>query len=145
MPYPLFALYYLFVFDVFTYLHAPSMQNQFSYHDPSFSMEDMLATLPRVVSVPPVSGSCLPPQDLASGGQIAGGFSRGNQDDPRCNGTLRKQASPRTSSLGVGSVLTVGQGKAECSPTKICFDSGLNPLFTQKCCTENALRRITSF
>lgn len=102
---------------VFTSLHASSLstQNQFSYHDPSFSMEDMLATLPRVVSVPPVSGSCLPPQDLASGSQIAGGFSRGNQDDPRCNGTLRK-ASPRSTSLGAGSVLTVGHGKAACSP-----------------------------
>uniref|UniRef100_A0A665XC05 Receptor protein-tyrosine kinase n=1 Tax=Echeneis naucrates TaxID=173247 RepID=A0A665XC05_ECHNA len=73
-----------------------SNKNQFGYQDPSFSMEDMLATLPRVVSVPPVSGSCLPPQDLSSGGQIGGGFVRGNQDDPRCNGTLRKQASPRS-------------------------------------------------
>uniref|UniRef100_A0A3Q3JV09 Receptor protein-tyrosine kinase n=1 Tax=Monopterus albus TaxID=43700 RepID=A0A3Q3JV09_MONAL len=35
-------------------------------------------------------------RDLASGEQIGGGFSRGNQDDPRCNGTLRKQASPRS-------------------------------------------------
>uniref|UniRef100_A0A8D3A9A3 Receptor protein-tyrosine kinase n=1 Tax=Scophthalmus maximus TaxID=52904 RepID=A0A8D3A9A3_SCOMX len=60
-------------------------------------MEDMLATLPRVISVPPVSGSCLPPQDMASVGQISGGFVRGHQDDPRCNGTLRKQASPRSS------------------------------------------------
>uniref|UniRef100_A0A671V769 Receptor protein-tyrosine kinase n=1 Tax=Sparus aurata TaxID=8175 RepID=A0A671V769_SPAAU len=65
-----------------------SNKNQFGYQDPSFSMEDMLATLPRVVSIPPVSGGCLPAQDLASG------FGRGNQDDPRCNGTLRKQASP---------------------------------------------------
>ncbi|KAG7503664.1 receptor tyrosine-protein kinase erbB-4-like [Solea senegalensis] len=87
-----------------------SNKNQFSYQDPSFSMEDMLATLPRVVSVPPVSGSCLPPQDLASGGQLGGGFVRGNQDDPRCNGTLRKQASPRSSTLGTCSALTAGQG-----------------------------------
>uniref|UniRef100_A0A671VAR9 Receptor protein-tyrosine kinase n=1 Tax=Sparus aurata TaxID=8175 RepID=A0A671VAR9_SPAAU len=64
-----------------------SNKNQFGYQDPSFSMEDMLATLPRVVSIPPVSGGCLPAQDLASG------FGRGNQDDPRCNGTLRKQDS----------------------------------------------------
>lgn len=68
-------------------------------------MEDMLATLPRVVSVPPA-------QDLASGGQIGGGFGRGNQDDPRCNGTLRKQASPRSNTIGAGSALTAGQGKA---------------------------------
>uniref|UniRef100_A0A8D3C7D1 Receptor protein-tyrosine kinase n=1 Tax=Scophthalmus maximus TaxID=52904 RepID=A0A8D3C7D1_SCOMX len=60
------------------------------------SNKDMLATLPRVISVPPVSGSCLPPQDMASVGQISGGFVRGHQDDPRCNGTLRKQASPRS-------------------------------------------------
>ncbi|XP_034429572.1 receptor tyrosine-protein kinase erbB-4-like isoform X1 [Hippoglossus hippoglossus] len=86
-----------------------SVKNQFSYQDPSFSMEDMLATLPRVVSVPPVSGSCLPPQDLASGGQIGGGFGRVNQDDPRCNGTLRKQASPRSHTLGPSSALTAGQ------------------------------------
>lgn len=79
-------------------------------------MEDMLATLPRVVSVPPVSGVCLPPQDLSSGGQIGGGFGRGSQDDPRCNGTLRKQASPRSSTLGPGSALTAGQGKAMCVP-----------------------------
>lgn len=74
-------------------------------------MEDMLATLPRVVSVPPVSGVCLAPQDLVSVGQIGGGFVRGNQEDPRCNGTLRKQASPRSSTLGVGSALTAGQGR----------------------------------
>uniref|UniRef100_A0A3Q3WXE9 Receptor protein-tyrosine kinase n=1 Tax=Mola mola TaxID=94237 RepID=A0A3Q3WXE9_MOLML len=72
-----------------------SSKNQFGYQDPSFSMEDMLATLPRVVPVPPVSGGSLPAQDLASGGQMGGGFGRGNMDDPRCNGTLRKQASSR--------------------------------------------------
>lgn len=77
-----------------------------------------MASLPRVVSVPPVSGSCLSPQDLASGGQIAVGFGRGNQDDPRCNGTLRKQASPRSSTLVAGSVLTAGQGKAKSTQTE---------------------------
>lgn len=45
---------------------------------------------------------------------MGGGFGRSNQDDPRCNGTLRKQASPRSSTLGVGSALTAGQGKAKC-------------------------------
>ncbi|KAI3355759.1 hypothetical protein L3Q82_004331 [Scortum barcoo] len=93
--------------------HMDSNKNQFGYQDASFSMEDMLATLPRVVSVPPVSGSCLPQQDLASGGQIVGGFGRGNQDDPRCNGTLRKQASPRSNTLGAVSALTTGQGGRE--------------------------------
>uniref|UniRef100_A0A8C3GCH7 Receptor protein-tyrosine kinase n=1 Tax=Cyclopterus lumpus TaxID=8103 RepID=A0A8C3GCH7_CYCLU len=76
--------------------HMDSNKNQYGYQDPSFSMEDMLANLPRVVSVPPMSGGCLPPHDLSSGGQIGGGFGRGIQDDPRCNGTLRKQASPRS-------------------------------------------------
>lgn len=85
-------------------------QNQYGYQDHSFNMEEMLANLPRVLSVPPVSGGCLPPQDLPSG------FSRGNQDDPRCNGTMRKQASPRSSTLGPGSVLVPGPGKAKCFP-----------------------------
>ncbi|TKS67369.1 Receptor tyrosine-protein kinase erbB-4 [Collichthys lucidus] len=89
------------------------VMNQFGYQDPSFSMEDMLATLPRVVSVPPGSGSCHTPQDLASGRQIVGGFGRGNQDDPRCNGTLRKQVSPRSSTLGAGSALVAGQSGGE--------------------------------
>uniref|UniRef100_A0A672H2K3 Receptor protein-tyrosine kinase n=1 Tax=Salarias fasciatus TaxID=181472 RepID=A0A672H2K3_SALFA len=40
---------------------------------------------------------CVSSQELTSGGQIAVGFGRGGQDDPRCNGTLRKQASPRSS------------------------------------------------
>lgn len=74
-------------------------------------MEDMLATLPRVVSVPPVSGGCLPAQDLAAGGQMGAGFSRGKQDDPRCNGTLRKQASPRSNTLGTGTAPAAGLGK----------------------------------
>ncbi|XP_054470705.1 receptor tyrosine-protein kinase erbB-4-like [Anoplopoma fimbria] len=93
--------------------HMDSNKNQYGYQDPSFNMEDMLANLPRVVSVPPVSGGCLPLQDLSSVGQIGGGFGRGNQDDPRCNGTLRKQASPRSSTLGPGSALTAGQGGGE--------------------------------
>lgn len=95
-------------------LISSSAQNQFGYQDPSFSMEDMLASLPRVVSVPAGSGSCLPTQELASGGQISGGFGRANQDDPRCNGTLRKQASPRSGTLGAGSALSAGQGREKC-------------------------------
>lgn len=74
-------------------------------------MEDMLATLPRVVSVPPVSGGCHSAQDhLATGGQMGGGFSRGKQEDPRCNGTLRKQASPRSNTLTTGTAPTAGLG-----------------------------------
>lgn len=96
----------------------PLLQNQFGYQDPNYSMEDMLATLPRVVSVPPVSGGCLPAQDLAAGGQMGAGFSRGKQDDPRCNGTLRKQASPRSNTLGTGTAPTAGLGKIKCYHTK---------------------------
>ncbi|XP_060910202.1 receptor tyrosine-protein kinase erbB-4-like isoform X1 [Labrus mixtus] len=118
-----------------------SNKNQFSYQDPSFSMEDMLATLPRVVSVPPVSAGCLPSQDLAPGGQIGGGFGRGNQDDPRCNGTLRKQASPRSSMLGAGSILTAGQGGGEDSsgqrysadPTGLLAERGAKGDKDQEC------------
>lgn len=76
-------------------------------------MEKMLATLPRGVSGASVSGGCLPTQDLASGVQVGGGFIRSSQDDPRCNGTLKKQASPRTGTLGTVSALTAGQGKAQ--------------------------------
>ncbi|XP_026000248.1 receptor tyrosine-protein kinase erbB-4 isoform X3 [Maylandia zebra] len=90
-----------------------SNKNQFGCQDPSFSMEDMLAAVPRVISGPPVTGSCLAPQELASGGKIVGGFGRGSQDDPRCNGTLRKQASPRSSTLEAGSTLTTVQGGGE--------------------------------
>ncbi|XP_010789538.1 receptor tyrosine-protein kinase erbB-4-like [Notothenia coriiceps] len=93
--------------------HMDSNKNQYGYQDPSYSMEDIMATLPRVVSVPSVSGVCLPPQDQSLGGQIGVGFGRGNLDDPRCNGTLRKQASPRSGNLVPGSALTAGQGGGE--------------------------------
>lgn len=104
---------YFLHYPNWTLLSFTSTQNQFSCQDPSFSMEDMLAAVPRVISGPPVSGSCLAPQELASGGKIVGGFGRGSQDDPRCNGTLRKQASPRSSTLEAGSTLTTVQGKVE--------------------------------
>lgn len=42
---------------------------------------------------------------------MGAGFSRGKQDDPRCNGTLRKQASPRSNTLGTGTVPAAGLGK----------------------------------
>lgn len=63
------------------------LQNQFAYQDGSFGMEAMMATIPRVVavsSVPPSCSSQEPQQGAA-----------GVTEDPRCNGTLRKQASPR--------------------------------------------------
>lgn len=82
-------------------------------------MEDMLATLPRVISVSAMSAGCLPSQDLATGGQIVSGFRGGNQEDPRSNGTLRKQASPRPGTQGAVSALTAGQGKAEGYPRDV--------------------------
>ncbi|KAM3861719.1 receptor tyrosine-protein kinase erbB-4 isoform 1-T1 [Diretmus argenteus] len=94
--------------------HMDSNRKPFGYQDPSFSMEDMLATLPRVVSVSAMTGRCLPPQDLATGGQSGGGGgSSSTQDDSRCNGTLRKQALPRPGVHGAGSALTAGQGRAD--------------------------------
>ncbi|KAM8858220.1 receptor tyrosine-protein kinase erbB-4 isoform 1-T1 [Synchiropus picturatus] len=86
-------------------------KSQFAVQDSGYSMEDMLPAHPRVVSVPTVTGGCVPPQDLGSGGQIVTAFVRGNQEDLRCNGTLRKQASPRSSALA--SALTSGQGGCE--------------------------------
>ncbi|KAM9486526.1 receptor tyrosine-protein kinase erbB-4 isoform 2-T2 [Clarias gariepinus] len=64
-----------------------SNRNQFAYQDGSFGMEAMMATIPRVVAVSSVSPSCSAqePQQGATG----------VTEDPRCNGTLRKQASPR--------------------------------------------------
>ncbi|XP_060784980.1 receptor tyrosine-protein kinase erbB-4-like [Neoarius graeffei] len=64
-----------------------SNRNQFAYQDGSFGMEAMMATIPRVVAVSSVSPSCSSqePQQGATG----------VTEDPRCNGTLRKQASPR--------------------------------------------------
>lgn len=46
-----------------------------------------MATIPRVVAVSSVSPSCST-QETQQG-------AAGVTDDPRCNGTLRKQASPR--------------------------------------------------
>ncbi|MCJ8732876.1 hypothetical protein PDJAM_G00216660 [Pangasius djambal] len=64
-----------------------SNRNQFAYQDGSFGMEAMMATIPRVVAVSSISPSCSSqePQQGATG----------VTEDPRCNGTLRKQASPR--------------------------------------------------
>lgn len=77
-------------------------------------MEDMLATLPRVVSVSAVAAGCLPTQDTASGAQSSGGASSGGQEDQRCNGTLRRQASPRPGVQGPGLALAPGlQGRVK--------------------------------
>uniref|UniRef100_A0A674F1V7 Receptor protein-tyrosine kinase n=1 Tax=Salmo trutta TaxID=8032 RepID=A0A674F1V7_SALTR len=64
-----------------------SLQNQFVYQDPSFDMEDMLGTIPRVLS--------LSPGDQSAGGQGGSGPEHQCFEDQRCNGTLRKQATPR--------------------------------------------------
>lgn len=64
-----------------------SLQNQFGYQDPSFDMEDMMGTIPRVLS--------LSPGDQSAGGQGGSGSEHQCFEDQRCNGTLRKQATPR--------------------------------------------------
>ncbi|XP_064800495.1 receptor tyrosine-protein kinase erbB-4-like isoform X1 [Oncorhynchus masou masou] len=74
-----------------------SNRNQFLYQDPSFGMEDMLGimgTIPRVLSLSAVPG-CRPPGDQSVGGQGGSGQEDKRFEDQRCNGTLRKQASPR--------------------------------------------------
>uniref|UniRef100_A0A674F2M2 Receptor protein-tyrosine kinase n=1 Tax=Salmo trutta TaxID=8032 RepID=A0A674F2M2_SALTR len=72
--------------------HVDSNRNQFVYQDPSFDMEDMLGTIPRVLS--------LSPGDQSAGGQGGSGPEHQCFEDQRCNGTLRKQATPRPSSTG---------------------------------------------
>ncbi len=71
------------------------LQNQFAYQDGSFGMEEMMATIPRVVAVSAVSPGCsAQKQSMTQRG--ASGSSEAFEDS-RCNGTLRKKASPRAS------------------------------------------------
>uniref|UniRef100_A0A8C2E0I1 Receptor protein-tyrosine kinase n=1 Tax=Cyprinus carpio TaxID=7962 RepID=A0A8C2E0I1_CYPCA len=71
------------------------LQNQFAYQDGSFGMEEMMATIPRVVAVSAVSPGCSA-QKQSMAQQGASGSSEAFEDS-RCNGTLRKKASPRAS------------------------------------------------
>uniref|UniRef100_A0AAR2JUX9 Receptor protein-tyrosine kinase n=1 Tax=Pygocentrus nattereri TaxID=42514 RepID=A0AAR2JUX9_PYGNA len=66
--------------------------NQFAYQDGSFGMEEMMATIPRVVAVSAVTPACSSQE--ASAAQQSAAVPL---EDPRCNGTLRKQATPRLS------------------------------------------------
>ncbi|KAK1788685.1 hypothetical protein P4O66_002505 [Electrophorus voltai] len=70
-----------------------SNRNQFTYSDGSFGVEDMMATVPRVMAVSAVTPACSASQEqsLAQQGATA------PPEDPRCNGTLRKQVSARLS------------------------------------------------
>uniref|UniRef100_A0A8C2DYM4 Receptor protein-tyrosine kinase n=1 Tax=Cyprinus carpio TaxID=7962 RepID=A0A8C2DYM4_CYPCA len=70
-------------------------RNQFAYQDGSFGMEEMMATIPRVVAVSAVSPGCSA-QKQSMAQQGASGSSEAFEDS-RCNGTLRKKASPRAS------------------------------------------------
>nr|XP_055072329.1 receptor tyrosine-protein kinase erbB-4 isoform X2 [Misgurnus anguillicaudatus] len=72
-----------------------SNRNQFAYQDGSFGMEEMMATIPRVVAVSAVSPACSS-QKQSVAHQGASGSSEAFEDS-RCNGTLRKKASPRAS------------------------------------------------
>ncbi|KAL0963733.1 hypothetical protein UPYG_G00310210, partial [Umbra pygmaea] len=74
-----------------------SNRNQFVYQDPSFGMDDMLGsmgTIPKVLSLSTVP-ACRTPGDQSAGGQGSIGPEDQRSDDQRCNGNLRKQASPR--------------------------------------------------
>uniref|UniRef100_A0A671T8J7 receptor protein-tyrosine kinase n=1 Tax=Sinocyclocheilus anshuiensis TaxID=1608454 RepID=A0A671T8J7_9TELE len=70
-------------------------RNQFAYQDGTFGMEEMMATIPRVVAVSAVSPGCSA-QKQSMIQQRASGSSEAFEDS-RCNGTLRKKASPRAS------------------------------------------------
>ncbi|TRY96084.1 hypothetical protein DNTS_017240 [Danionella cerebrum] len=71
------------------------IENQFAYQEGNFGMEEMMATIPRVVAVSAVSPGCSA-QKQSKGQQGASGTSEAFEDS-RCNGTLRKKASPRAS------------------------------------------------
>ncbi|XP_028846324.1 receptor tyrosine-protein kinase erbB-4 isoform X3 [Denticeps clupeoides] len=63
-----------------------SNRNQFAYQDGSFAMQDMMSTLQRVVSVSAVSPASSSQEQSVTQGSAPESFQ-----DPRCNGTLRKQ------------------------------------------------------
>ncbi|KAG7463955.1 hypothetical protein MATL_G00182140 [Megalops atlanticus] len=67
-----------------------SNRNQFVYRDGSFAMEEMMSAHPRVVvAAAAAAPACGPSEQPAAQGALEA------FEDPRCNGTLRKQASPR--------------------------------------------------
>ncbi|XP_036401897.1 receptor tyrosine-protein kinase erbB-4-like [Megalops cyprinoides] len=67
-----------------------SNRNQFVYRDGSFAMEEMMSAHPRVAAVAAAAApACGPSEQLAAQSALEA------FEDPRCNGTLRKQASPR--------------------------------------------------
>ncbi|KAG9271734.1 receptor tyrosine-protein kinase erbB-4, partial [Astyanax mexicanus] len=72
-----------------------SNRNQFAYQDGSFGMEEMMATIPRVVAVSAVTPSCSSQEASIALQQSAAA----PPEDPRCNGTLRKQPSSRLSAV----------------------------------------------
>ncbi|KAL2081573.1 hypothetical protein ACEWY4_023426 [Coilia grayii] len=63
-----------------------SNRNQFVCQDGSYSREDMMVTMPRVVAVTAMSPTCSSQDSSLGAGAASEGFP-----DPRCNGTLRKQ------------------------------------------------------
>ncbi|KAJ8012919.1 hypothetical protein DPEC_G00047880 [Dallia pectoralis] len=104
-------------------------RNQFVYQDPSFSMEDMLGTMgtiPRVLSLSGVTG-CRPTGEQSAGGHGSSGAEDQRPEEQRCNGTLRKQASPRpVGASGPGG--TAGEDSSgqrySADPTVILGDRG---------------------
>uniref|UniRef100_W5LI31 Receptor protein-tyrosine kinase n=1 Tax=Astyanax mexicanus TaxID=7994 RepID=W5LI31_ASTMX len=71
------------------------IKNQFAYQDGSFGMEEMMATIPRVVAVSAVTPSCSSQEASIALQQSAAA----PPEDPRCNGTLRKQPLSRLSAV----------------------------------------------
>ncbi|XP_072541544.1 receptor tyrosine-protein kinase erbB-4-like isoform X1 [Salminus brasiliensis] len=71
-----------------------SNRNQFAYQDGSFGMEEMMATIPRVVAVSAVTPTCSTQEAT-----IVQQNATAPPEDPRCNGTLRKQATSRLSTV----------------------------------------------
>uniref|UniRef100_A0A8C7RE97 Receptor protein-tyrosine kinase n=1 Tax=Oncorhynchus mykiss TaxID=8022 RepID=A0A8C7RE97_ONCMY len=68
-------------------------------YTPRTHMLGTLGTIPRVLSLSAVPG-CRPSGDPSVGGQGGSGQEDKRFEDQRCNGTLRKQVSPRPDSSG---------------------------------------------
>ncbi|KAG9348724.1 hypothetical protein JZ751_029041, partial [Albula glossodonta] len=65
------------------------LTNQFVYRDGGFGVEEMISAHPRAVAAA-AAPSCAQTEQGAAQSATLEAF-----EDPRCNGTLRKQASPR--------------------------------------------------
>ncbi|XP_035265410.1 receptor tyrosine-protein kinase erbB-4-like isoform X2 [Anguilla anguilla] len=71
-----------------------SNRNQFVYQDGSFSVEEMMSSHPRAVAAAAAAAAAGGAAPACVAMEQAAAQSAA-LEDPRCNGTLRKQASPR--------------------------------------------------